>query len=201
MTVDQELQTLRDAEQQLQEAMGWPLALREVEAQTTLATLRALPRAVWWVAGPRQRAAAALRGVRVAHLASSPMSGHAAYKLAPCAPTAGMRALHAVGLCMSGARALLSTGPALLAQSGGFQAMNIAALRGLPLTVVMHEPLFDGAPVPAQTSRPPEKVCRALGWKVHLCEAADTDTLEKAVARAVNAKGPQLIVVREAPAA
>jgi TPP-dependent pyruvate/acetoin dehydrogenase alpha subunit len=149
----------------------------------------------WWVPGPRERAGAVLRGVAVERLADA-LQGARPYRVAPGDLSPALRALHAVGLTMTHpeAAAVVHLGAGALADGAFPEALGLAALRGARVVFVLAERDLAGAPVPSQSVATGAALAAASGVRTVTVDGRDAAAVQAAVASAVVAEGPTLIV-------
>lgn len=162
-------------------------------AAVAVGAVRGLRRGDWWVPGLRERAAGAVRGVGVERLLDP--EGAAPFKVAP-ASASPVRALWAVGLGLSAPEraVLVHLGVAALGDGAWFEALNLAALRGVRLIVVVADRPLDGAPVPTQLAGGPVALAAGLGVRTEKVDGGDAEAVSAAVARARELDGPTVIV-------
>ncbi len=182
-------------------AQGWPASVEAVRAadaaiaaadpthvplgaraELAAGVVDGLGRADWWVPGPRERAAAVLRGVPVERL-MRPEQGAAPYKVAPAG---ALRALHAVGLALAhpGRPVAVHLGVGSLAEGSTSEAFNLAALRGLPVLFVVAVSSLTGAPVPRQIAADPAALAAAWGLRSLVVDGRDGLVVREAVREA-----------------
>ena len=118
----------------------------------------------WVFLTPRLRAAATLRGVAVERILDS-TQGARPYKIAPTSPHPAHRALHAVGLCIASKKpTLVVVGIAALANGSFHEALNLLALRQVPVCfLLLEEQLTEEAPVGRQFGGNIEALCSVYG--------------------------------------
>ena len=114
----------------------------------------------WVFLSPRFRAAATLRGAAVERILDS-KQGARPYKIAPTSLHPAHRALHAIGLCIASQKpTLVVVGIAALANGSFHEALNILALRQVPVCfLLLEEKLTKEAPVGQQFGGNIEALC------------------------------------------
>jgi TPP-dependent pyruvate/acetoin dehydrogenase alpha subunit len=152
-------------------------------------------RSDWMVCGPRERIGAVLRGCSVERLVD-PARGARPYKLTPCSEAPGSRALHAVGLALSGnGPVICMLGTASTATGSFYEALNSAVLTGARVVFVTTiQALPDDAPVARQIATTPAAIAQALGIKT-LSPDATVKAISSAVKTARKNTGPTLVQI------
>jgi len=182
-------QTLRDAAP-LEGPFAMPLGPL---APIVAGALAGLSRSDWWVPGHRERIGAVLRGLKAERLAD-PFAGSRPYRVAPSGTSAGLRALHAVGIAEEGGRALVHLGEAALADGAFTEALNLAALRQVSVLFLLTRLPLDGAPVGPQFSGDVAALAAAYGIPCESLSDPSAEAVEATVARWRTQGGPLLVV-------
>ena len=147
----------------------------------------------WVFPGRRERIGAVLRGATPEDLrATAVLPG---LRVGSSSGVPGQRALHAVGAAWaSGCPALCFAGPASAAAGPFHEALNLVALRGVPVVFVLADPVLDDrAPVAPHLGFDPQALAAAHGLAYHPVDL-DEAAVREAVAAARSTSG--LIHVR-----
>lgn len=190
------LESLHSADEALNAAAPapFPLPLGRL-APVVAGSLAALSAKDWWVPGLRERVGAVLRDVPLDKL-DDPWAGHRPYRVAPVSPTPANRALYAVGLAHADREraALVHLGIGSTADGAFHEALNLAALlRPTVIFVVAVDPLGPGAPLGTQLAVEPAVLAKAFGLTTQTVDGTSADAVQKAVATALEARGPHLV--------
>ena len=172
----------------------FPLPVTGLEA-VIAGSLTALKRTDWWVPGLRERVGAVLRDVPLERLTDG-FVGARPYKVAPPSATPALRALTAVGLAMSmdDGCALVHLGTGSLSDGALTEALNLAALHNAPvLFVLATTEIGEDAPIGPQSAVDVRKLAGAYGISFQSVNGRDAAAVQKAVAKARKAGGPQFI--------
>jgi 2-oxoisovalerate dehydrogenase E1 component alpha subunit len=196
------IERIREADAVLAEAkvVPFPLPIAGLEAVVAGALL-ALDRGDWWVPGLRERVGAVLRDVPVERLVDG-LSGARPYRVAPPTPSPALRALHGVGLALAGNRVVVHLGVGSSADGAFHEALNLAALRHANVVFLLAVmPLDEAAPVATQLAADPAALGAAFGVRTATVSGSSVEAVRSAVATALEAGGPQLIVATLDPGA
>ena len=151
--------------------------------------------------GLRERVGAVLRDVPVERLVDG-LSGARPYRVAPPTPSPALRALHAVGLALAGNRVVVHLGVGSAADGAFHEALNLAALRSANVVFLLAVmPLDEAAPVATQLAADPAALGAAFGIPTTTVSGSSVGAVRSAVATALEAGGPHLIVATLDPGA
>lgn len=197
MTLSDAIARIRQADAALAER-GTPFPVPATGLEAVIAgAVTALGRGDWWVPGLRERVGAVLRDVPLERLYDG-LRGARPYKVAPPTPSPALRALHAVGLGLSGeGTALVHLGIGSASDGAFHEALNLAALRSADVIfVVAVHALGDDAPVARQLATTPARLAEAFDIPVEVVDGTDAEAVHAAVAAAKARGGPSLVEAR-----
>lgn len=171
----------------------WPLPVGDLEAIVVGAVL-ALRDGDWWVPGQRERVGAVLREVPVERLVDG-LAGARPWRVAPGDLSPALRALHALGLWLAHPEAgvVVHVGAGSLADGALAEALNLLALRGARVVVVVAERDLAGAPVPTQSAASAVALAAAWGVRAVAVDGREAEAVREAVAAALAADGPTVV--------
>jgi TPP-dependent pyruvate/acetoin dehydrogenase alpha subunit len=146
----------------------------------------------WIVTGPRARVTAMLRGCSAEKLMN--LDGLKSYKIAPSSLSPANRALHAVGLALSCNQPVLCfLGQASAANGSFYEALNIAAIKKLPVIFVVIVQDLSSVPMSKQTAQKPSLIGKAMGLQSK--KIAGSSTIQKTIEQIRKSKKPTLLEI------
>ncbi len=202
MSMRSALEQVRAADVELASADPIPFALpaRGLEAVITGGFL-GMERTDWVFPGLRERTGAVLRGCPVERL----RDGHAGarpYRIAPVTTSAGARMLQACGLAAAGEGSVLCFIGQGSAATGSFhEALNLAALRSLPVVFLCHawDLSAPDSPLPPQVAGSLSAKALSFGIQARTVDGGDLSEVYSAVSDARAQDGPAFIEARLTP--
>ena len=195
MTLGKAIARIEEADRALTASAPRPFPLPAKGLEAVIAgSVTALEEGDWWVPGLRERVGAVLRDVPLERLIDG-LRGARPYRVAPPTPSPALRALHAVGLALaSSSTTLVHLGIGSAADGAFAEALNLAALLGVPVIfVVAIHPLDGEAPVGAQLASSPAALAAAYGIPTETIDGADADAVHASVKAARLTGGPFLV--------
>ena len=199
MSMRSALEQVRAADVELASTDPIPFALpaRGLEAVITGGFL-GMERSDWIFPGLRERTGAVLRGCPIERL----RDGHAGarpYRVAPVTTSAGARMLHACGLAAADKGSVLCFIGQGSAATGSFhEALNLAALRSLPVVFLCHawDLSAPDSPLPPQVAGSLSAKAIAFGIQARTVDGGLITEVLSAVSEARAQGGPAFIEAR-----
>jgi len=196
MSLASALHRIRQADEELAASRSVPLDARGLEA-VIVGGFLGVERGDWVVPGLRERVGAVLRSCPLDRLVR-PGAGARPYRMAPVGASPANRLLHACGLAMAGEQVLVFLGQGSASYGAFHEALNLAALHGLDIILLVHCWDLDDSDSPLAPQVAGSLAAKALAYGVRSC-TVDGGRVTEVLAAVIEARsqgGPHLIEAR-----